>query len=254
VVAIIGVGIATLRISLINLDRTPDRLAQFNRLNEHLGEVARFPAVDGRTLDINALLRIRLLDQSIVSTYTKGALGCALSHLALWEQTVADEEPLTICEDDAIFNRHFVGNAERLIATLPGDWDMILWGWNFDSIVSFDLLPGVSPCLSYFDQRSLRAGIRNFQDHHVLPQLFKLHRALGLVCYSLSPKGARTLRNRCVPLREMGVFFPGLNRRLYNNGIDIPMNDAYPTINAYVCFPPLVATKNEYERTTVQRD
>ena len=62
------------------------------------------------------------------------------------------------------------------------------------------------------------------------------------------------LRDRCLPLRQMDVHFPGLNRALYNTGIDIPMNDAYPEIEAYVGFPPLVVTKNEHETTTVQRD
>jgi GR25 family glycosyltransferase involved in LPS biosynthesis len=243
-----------LRISLINLDRTPERLAEFNRLNEHLGEVSRFRAVDGRTLDVDALTRIHLLHPSVVSSYTKGALGCALSHLALWEKAVAKDEVVTICEDDAIFNRHFVESAQRLIGTLAADWDIVLWGWNFDSVLSFEMLPAVSPCWVSFDQHDLREGIGNFQDQRLSPQLFRLHRALGLVCYSLSPKGARILRSRCLPLREMGVFFPGLNRTLYNNGIDIPVNDAYPDINAYVSFPPLVVTENDRAKTTVQRD
>jgi glycosyl transferase family 25 len=243
-----------LQISLINLDRTPGRLADFNRFNEHLGEVSRFRAVDGKTLDVGALAGIHLLEPSVVSTYTKGALGCALSHLALWEKAIAKDEAATICEDDAIFNRCFVETAEPLIGALPDDWDMVLWGWNFDSVVSFEMLPGVSPCCLSFDQEAMRDGVASFQEQRVLPQLFRLQRALGLVCYSISPKGARVLRNRCLPLREMSVYFPGLNRELYNNGIDIPMNDAYPDINAYVSFPPLVVTMNDPGTTTVQRD
>ena len=243
-----------MQISLINLDRTPDRLAEFHRRNGHLEEVSRFRAVDGRTVDIGALTRIHLLHPSVVSTYTKGALGCALSHLALWDRAVTRDEDITICEDDAIFNRGFVEVAERLIGTLAADWDVILWGWNFDSVVCFEMLPGVSPCCLSFDQDALRAGVQSFQDQRVAPQLFKLHRALGLVCYTISPKGARVLRDRCLPLRQMDVHFPGLNRALYNTGIDIPMNDAYPEIEAYVGFPPLVVTKNEHETTTVQRD
>jgi glycosyl transferase family 25 len=249
-----GVG-ASLQISLINLDRTPERLAEFHRLNEHLGrEVSRFRAVDGQTVDVDALTRIQLLKPSVVSKYTRGALGCALSHLALWEKAAARDEVVTICEDDAVFNRHFVETAERLVGTLPPDWDMILWGWNFDSVASFEMLPGISPCWLSFDQQSLREGIANFRELRITPQLFRLHRALGLVCYTVSPKGARALRNHCLPLRDMSVYFTGLNRALYNNGIDIPMNDAYPDIAAYVSFPPLVVTRNDHETTTVQRD
>jgi glycosyl transferase, family 25 len=250
-----GFGLGTaVQISLINLDRTPDRLAEFHRLNPHLSEVSRFRAVDGRTLDVSALTSIRLIERSIAFTYTKGALGCALSHLALWEKAIAKDEAVTICEDDAIFNRGFAETAGRLVATLPADWDMVLWGWNFDSVVVLEMLPGVTPCCLSFDQDAMREGVESFQEQRFAPQLFRLHRALGLVCYSISPKGARILRDRCLPLRPVEVFFPRLDRMLYNNGIDIPMNDAYPEIAAYVSFPPLVITKNDHMVTTVQYD
>ena len=64
-----------LLIKLINLDRSPDRLAEFTRVNAHLGDVSRFAAVDGKTLDIDALARIRLLDPRIIPPYTMGAVG-----------------------------------------------------------------------------------------------------------------------------------------------------------------------------------
>jgi glycosyl transferase, family 25 len=129
----------------------------------------------------------------------------------------------------------------------------VLWGWNFDSILYFDLLPGISSCVSLFDQQAMRSGVESFQVQPILPRLFRLLRAFGIPCYSISPKGAQLLRGHCLPLREMPVFFPGLNREIPNNGIDIMTNDAYPRINAYVSFPPLVITKNEHERTTIQR-
>jgi GR25 family glycosyltransferase involved in LPS biosynthesis len=34
--------------------------------------------------------------------YTRGALGCALSHFALWDQAVATNQITTVCEDDVI--------------------------------------------------------------------------------------------------------------------------------------------------------
>jgi hypothetical protein len=50
----------------------------------------------------------------------------------------------------------------------------------------------------------------------------------------------------------METFYPLLNRTLPNRGIDNMMNELYPKINAYVCFPPLVITKNDHALSTVQ--
>ena len=243
-----------MKISLINLDRSPDRLAQFTDFNRHLTGVSRFPAVDGTTVDVAALERANLLDRNVLATYTPGALGCALSHVTLWDRVIADREIGTICEDDAIFNRNFAQSAERVIAALPRDWDFILWGWNFDSYLLFELLPDVSPCLCCFDEEQMRAGVGRFQDHAVMPQVFRLQRALGIPCYSISAKGARVLKAACVPLARIRVFFPGLDRHVPNTGIDIMMNNAYPQIAAFVSFPPLVITRNEIGKSTVQME
>jgi Transposase DDE domain group 1 len=40
-----------MRIQLINLDRSTERLAEFTTLNRYLGDVVRFPAVNGRLAD-----------------------------------------------------------------------------------------------------------------------------------------------------------------------------------------------------------
>ena len=36
--------------------------------------------------------------------------------------------------------------AAELVKTLPPDWDLIIWAYNFDAFLAFDLLPGVSVC------------------------------------------------------------------------------------------------------------
>jgi len=66
--------------------------------------------------------------------------------------------------------------------------------------------------------------------------------------------GARAMKQHCLPLRNLEVFFPGLERMLPNTGIDIMLNDAYPRINAYVSFPPLIITKNLHSISTVQQE
>jgi glycosyl transferase family 25 len=237
-------------IHLINLDRSADRLAEFMRVNDHLDEVCRVSAVDGSTLDLPALIHNGVIERGIAETYRRGGLGLVFSHISVWDKAIATGQVVTVCEDDAIFNRYYVRCAESVIDTAPPDWDLILWGWNFDSILAFELIPGVSPCVASFDQDRMREGVPSFQRQSLSPRRFRLLRAFGTICYSVSPKGAQSLKALCVPVREMNVYFPGVNRSLPNYGIDIMMSNAYPGINAFVTFPPLVVTKNDPNKAT----
>ena len=72
-------------------------------------------------------------------------------------------------------------------------------------------------------------------------------RAFGAPRYSISPRGAQALKSACFPIRETEIYFPGIDRRIPNVGIDVGMNQTYPSMKAYAAFPPLVITKNERE-------
>ncbi|MFP5230538.1 MAG: glycosyltransferase family 25 protein, partial [Acidobacteriota bacterium] len=222
-------------VTLINLDRSSERLAAFHRMNGHLQSVTRVAASDGARYPRPMLIEKKIL-AGPMPEYTNGAIGCALSHLGQWEQAVRDQKVATVAEDDAIFHRDFDMLAPAVLANLPADWDILLWGWNFDSILLFDLAPGV-PCLGNFDQAALRASLGGWQQSAMAsaPRPFRLMRAFGTVCYSVSPAGAERLYNHCVPIRPMDTFYPGLNRTLSNTGIDRMMNEAYPSLQSWVC-------------------
>ena len=171
---------------MINLYRSRDRLSAFATVNgdAHLNFV-RFPAIEGKIVERGTI--------TADLGYRNGALGCALSHLALWDLAIQQNRALTICEDDAIFNRGFSPAAKALMQELPPGWDVISWGWNFDSILLIDMIPGVSPCLGTFDQDRMRMGVGAFQSARLTPQLFRLFRALGMVGSSISPRGAQEM-------------------------------------------------------------
>jgi glycosyl transferase family 25 len=239
-----------MQIYLINLDRGVDRLAQFRRVNAHLLAVERVSAVDGSTVD-----RQQQVDAGTIApdlAYTTGALGCALSHIALWQKAMAGDKPITITEDDAIFNSQFAVLSAGLIATLPADWDLVLWGWNFDSILCFDLLPGISPCVARFSEVLLRNATTKFQKRVLNPVAYRLLRGFGTLCYSISPTGAKKLLAQSLPIRPMTVAFPTVDPAFPNCGIDIVMNAAYPNLSAFVSFPPLVVTRNDKTISTIQ--
>ena len=251
-----------MQIQLINLNRTPQRLAEFASINAHLTDVSRFPAVDGAALDLSALMRGGIIREGILTRndavpkhipahYTRGAIGNALSHVALWQSAIERAQPLTVCEDDAIVHALFVPTATRLLEALPSDWDIILWGWNSDSPILFEALPGVSWCLTYFDPVDIEDRATIYQRQPISPMAYRLREALGVVSYSVSPKGARALKEFCLPLREMFVKSVGLEGAVPNSGIDIMLLAMYSRLNAFISFPPLVITKNSLARSTV---
>jgi tetratricopeptide (TPR) repeat protein len=237
-------------IHVINLDRNEDRLATFMAANRHLKNIARFSAVDG-----GAMSRAQLCADGVFSTemptYSNGGVGCALSHLTLWQRAAAQSEAVTIAEDDTIFNLHFEAEATALVRSLPPDWDILLWGWNFDSVLLFDFLPGIAPCLATFAEAEMRKQAAVFRELHVKPQAYRLQKAFGCLAYTASPQGARKLLKHCLPIRAMEVDCPGLDRPVTNFGIDVMMNALYPEINAFVSFPPLAISKNEKTISTV---
>lgn len=229
-----------MNIHLINLDRTPERLESFRRINSHVKNLTRFSAVDGTKIDREALIANGILTRDVFPTYTNGALGNALSHIELWKMAAQSGRPLTTLEDDAIVHRSFEEAAPRVVASLPSDWHLILWGWNFDHQMIFDFLPGVSACAGTFFENDMRENWKNFRDCPLHPQPFKLITAIGVVSYTVSPIGARALLDLVVPLRLLRPPY-------VHSGIDIAMLAEYWEMNAFVCFPPLVITKNERE-------
>ena len=93
------------RIYLINLDRSVDRLRHFNEANKHI-EFTRFAAVDGATLN-----RATLVERGYVNDdlpYGAGTLGCAMSHIGLWEIAAGENRSITVFEDDVIISRRFM--------------------------------------------------------------------------------------------------------------------------------------------------
>jgi GR25 family glycosyltransferase involved in LPS biosynthesis len=241
-----------LDVHVINLERSKDRWLAFEALNAGAKiNFRRYPAVDGKEV-----ARTPLADRGIIAAdlaYNDGALGAALSHLALWDLAIERNQALTVCEDDAVLNKGFEPAAEALIKTLPPDWHLVLWGWNFDSILLFNMIPGVSPCLGMFDQDRMRMGVEAFQAATLTPRAFRLFNALGLVGYSLSPLGAQAMKQHCLPFRNMEVFIAGLGRAVPNTASDVMLNDLYRRMKAYVSFPPLIVTPNFHTISTIQQ-
>jgi hypothetical protein len=238
-------------IAVINLDRSPDRLAEFARCNHDVVCWERSAGVDGRLVSREDLLRTGILAPQ--NHYVAGAVGCALSHLKLWKRAILENKPITICEDDAIFNRKFSVLASYLINICKLDFDIIFWGWNPESPILFDLFPGGVRCAAVSTREEIAKSIDVFRTAELYPSLHRVYEIYGLICYTVSAKGARALVDRLFPLGSGTTFSNALNRPVDNIGIDVAMNVVHPELWSLICFPPLVVSSNEPDRSTIGR-
>jgi len=236
-------------VRVVSLERSIERRATFAANNPELA-FTFFDAVDGSQVVHQVANEPDLFEPGL--PYSAGAYGCALSHLTLWQEAAETERVLTVLEDDAIVRADFAEASAAFIAALPEDWDLVVWAWNFDSILSLNVMPGVSPAVMLFDQNALRAGLDTFRASTGMPAALRLDKCFGTPAYSISPRGARRFMAGCFPLSNFRLFFPVLNGELPNNGIDIAMNRIYASTNSYCAFPPLAATPNERAISTVQ--
>lgn len=104
----------------INLDTRPDRWKRITaRFIEHsLGRVIRFPAVDGKALEVPPAWR-----------NSPGAYGCLRSHLAVVEQARDQARPsVLIFEDDTVLAPKFGARFAMYVRQLPDDWDLVFFG------------------------------------------------------------------------------------------------------------------------------
>ena len=229
-------------IYLINLESSADRLATFQKSNAHLGDVVRFPAIDGRLLDKEKLVKDGVMASEC--GYMPGAIGCALSHASLWRRAVEENKIITVFEDDVVATYRFQEKAAQIMSTLPEDWDFIQWGYIFDPLFIWADFGFSKATLSFYDRRFQGADKSEFQSSDLSSNAVRLAHSYGTQAYSVSPKGARLLLESCLPLSSRLVSFPGTGIVAANTGIDCAMNAVYQSMQAFTCIPPLVIHDN----------
>ena len=228
---------------VISLDRTPERLAQFSRDNGHLGEFWHFHAIEGAALDRKQLLANGVIAEGI--SYTDGALGCAFSHIKIWERLQHASGPALICEDDARLGKNFQSASAALLARLPADWDMMYWTWNFNSVLCGGLGDPPLPFVAQFAESEMRRRLPEYLDRADAGLIVRLFNLFGLACYAITPKAAGKLLRYVLPLRPMALYIPGLERVVDNIGLDLMLNGAFRSLQVYAAWPPLALTPND---------
>lgn len=240
-----------LPIKVISLERTPERRAIFAQTNSHI-DYAFVDAVDGKALSAQQLHDKTIIDPEVHAIYRPGAFGCALSHLHLWNSVISEQQAMTIAEDDAVFRLDFMQQSSALLAQLPEDWDIVLWGWNMDTQLSVHALPSIAPVMILTGEQQLRKNIHRFQQLHTPSMAIKLDIAIGTLAYSMSVRGAKKFKQYCFPLIKTQLFSPMHQKWFLVEGIDMVMCKFYSSTNAFVAFPPLAVSRNEQHTSTIK--
>jgi len=151
---------------------------------------------------------------------------------------------LTVFEDDALSHPAFDEHRSAVLAQLPADWDVILWGYVYDPLFLWIDL-GFSAAEFRFYDRAEPFAWSDTSDGRPIYRPHRLRHAFGTQAYSISPRGANRLLSAVLPLKKQLISFPGTAIVIEDQGIDGAMNTAYQAMRSFVCVPPLVVQRDE---------
>jgi glycosyl transferase, family 25 len=218
-----------LPIAVINLNHRPDRMETLSTRMAPIGlnRLIRAPAVNGRELSANQIraflgAAVSTIDDAPRShlTLTRPAIGCFMSHLAVWRWVIANNMPrVLVFEDDAVPGVNFdPARFRAVLASIPESAGLVFFGSIIMNGLAEEATDGEFARLYYFNGtfaylitpsacRSLifHLGRPHWHiDHQISKVLFE-HRhnfaALRTVPHFFEPDW--TLRSDCyVPLTE----------------------------------------------------
>ena len=236
---------------VISLKRTPERLHAFRTRNSNCGiDFRYFEAIDGTQIDASEIEN-RLVAKNATG-YKPGIIGNAKSHLTLWQQCAEQTKPFVVLEDDAVVRNDIT---DTLIATTAQwrEWDIILLGYNTDTPLELNIAPGILFGGGFSVKYPSSKQLSDFATSTNPVGLHRLHLAMGICGYVISPSGAQILMRSCFPMDNRSVQYSSLNYRFPAYGLDCIMATVYPKIHAYACVAPLVMTTNDHSISTVQK-
>lgn len=226
---------------VVNLNRQPEKYERFLKLNAG-SKIAfeRFEASDGASFSSQDVLGMNLVVSG--AQFTPGAVGCAASHLRIWQQTAQSEVPALVFEDDAIVRNDITARLDVLRRLK--DWDYVALGYNTDSILELELTPGFKSEMVFTPKQPSNESAAVFQRSTAEVAAFRLINCFGTAGYVVSPRGAKRLLELCFPMENRFLRVAALNRTIPVMGVDGMMNFIYNSIEAFACLSPLVIPKN----------
>ena len=239
---------------VISLRRSQERRAAFAQRN---GETALdYVFVDGvdGVEQWDAISKSRRVPKACQSGWSKGAIGSGLSHCLMWRRCLELNRPICVLEDDVLVASDWQQCCSEALEQAPEETDVLLLGWNLDSVLRAELFSGVD-CISLFEPAfpSL-PQIRTVLDQQPHRRVVRLEKALGLPGYVVTPRGAQKLFDG-LPHFEAEPLLVGRGiPQVPSMTLDAQMNRLYPDLQASVVIPPLVLAENDQQTSmTAQR-
>ena len=118
------------RTYVMNLERRPERLANFiKRNNDQLLPYAVFNGIDGKKLKPNG--KTQKMFETGDYNFRRGIVGCASSHINIWLDFL--KSAYTYCivlEDDVTLTKNFNVKLFSLLHEYQGQFDIMMLHWN----------------------------------------------------------------------------------------------------------------------------
>ena len=166
---------------VITLNTDKKRVNHVNEMKTILPELKILDAIDGKSIRsnfLNFLKQKKALSNTIIKNYTKGTIGCYLSHMKMWT-TIRHNKHLNtvIFEDDFTVNNKFKSKVNKVLSELPEDYDICYFFYHpfsekyYKNFNKFDI----------YNKQYIRLQVPTW----------------GLVGYMVSLKGAEKLIELC---------------------------------------------------------
>ena len=207
---------------VINLPQRADRLNTFKTHHKSIKDrVYLWKATDGRKLELTQQLVHCFRDNDF--GWKKSVMGCALSHLGLWEKLAADPlaKSYLIMEDDARLSERWMLQWVQSAASIPQDADVIYLG---------GVLP---PNKAMFPTiiEPVNKWFAKVQSNTLFQPQPRRYFHFCNYAYVLTQAGARKL---CTLVKERGIFTSG-DHMIVNHG-DTLLNIYFTTPLVATCF------------------
>ena len=232
---------------VISLRRSIERRIAFAQRNGETGlDYVFVDGVDGFQ-QWDSITKSRRVLKAWQSGWSQGAIGSGLSHCLMWRRCLDLNRPICVLEDDVLVASGWKQRCSEVLAQAPKGTDLVLLGWNLDSVLCAEVFSGVG-CISLFEPAFLSPHqIRSVLDEQLQRRLCRLRKALGLPGYVITPRGAQKLLHG-LPRFEAEPLVVGRGiPEVPSMTLDAQMNHLYLDLQAFVVVSPLVLAENDQE-------
>jgi GR25 family glycosyltransferase involved in LPS biosynthesis len=185
-------------------------------------------------------------------TWPMGAICCGVAHLEIFKEVIATNSPMTVFEDDAILTKDFDRKTTELLETIPGDWDIVQWGYNWDTFMWMRMIDRNGPVIKIDLCREMhRLDLNKFISGDTPSTLIPLEMCFGMHAYSISPSGAQKILDNFPGLTDELVVVKDLFLEYQSVSLDSQLGALYHQMNSYIAFPPLSYVHNDKSKSAI---